>query len=336
MPRQGKEFEEMYKWLFSLPEKYKVKSPAYVYDKVARRQRELDVLVEYNDENGFSRRFTIECRDRKSTENVMWIEQLITKKNDLELDFIIATTTSDFSESAKNKARYYGVIIEKANFYSENRIDDITNTLFGDLCFLKFELTELTFLINGKILSFKELMKGIDYSLQAELIKELDDKMCFSINIYDILEDKEFSIDDFFKYQENSQIEIGQAFVFNHEKPAIIKELNISMICVECTIRPFKISLPFNKSLSVYDPETMEEKRYSGYFGNEDNNIQIFYLNKNEANYKIKFKKQRGYRYYKTNLTFNSLLPTLTEVVNFNLDELLDLSMVGFDYSLIT
>ena len=38
----------------------------------------------------------------------MWIEQLKTKKEDLELDCIISTTTRDFSTSAIKKAKHHG------------------------------------------------------------------------------------------------------------------------------------------------------------------------------------------------------------------------------------
>lgn len=80
MARKGREFELAYKWLYGLDSsKYKVTSPAYVYDKTNGRKREIDVLIEYSDTNGDLRKISVECRDRKSKEDSMWIEQLKTK-----------------------------------------------------------------------------------------------------------------------------------------------------------------------------------------------------------------------------------------------------------------
>ena len=70
-------------------EKYKVTSPAMLYDKTTKSKREVDILIEYDDDKNLHRRIGIECRDRKKIEDSMWIEQLTTKKEDLELDCII-------------------------------------------------------------------------------------------------------------------------------------------------------------------------------------------------------------------------------------------------------
>ena len=70
MARKGRKFELTYKWLYELDKKYRVKSPAYVYDKAADKKREIDVLVEYTDSNGYNRKIAIECRDRKQEEKI--------------------------------------------------------------------------------------------------------------------------------------------------------------------------------------------------------------------------------------------------------------------------
>ena len=66
MPRIGKNFELAYKWLYDLDkDKYKVTSPAYLYDPFSERKREVDVLIEFYDNSNINRKLAIECRDRK-------------------------------------------------------------------------------------------------------------------------------------------------------------------------------------------------------------------------------------------------------------------------------
>ena len=45
MARKGRDFELAYEWLYDLDKKYKVTCPAYVFDKAAKENREIDVLV---------------------------------------------------------------------------------------------------------------------------------------------------------------------------------------------------------------------------------------------------------------------------------------------------
>ena len=117
LARKGKQFEQAYKWLYDLDkDKYTVTSPAYLYDSFAERKREIDVLVEFRDADNIKRKMAIECRDRSHNQDVMWIEQLQQKKEDLSLDYILATTTADFTTSAIKKAKAHGILIEKLKF----------------------------------------------------------------------------------------------------------------------------------------------------------------------------------------------------------------------------
>ena len=61
MARKGRKFELAYKWLYDLDkDKYKVTSPAYLYDPFADEEREIDVLVEFKDGNNIDRKL-INC-----------------------------------------------------------------------------------------------------------------------------------------------------------------------------------------------------------------------------------------------------------------------------------
>jgi hypothetical protein len=51
----------------------------------------------------------IECRDRKIKSDVTWIEQLNTKKRDIQASKMIAVSSSGFSEAAAAVARVYGI-----------------------------------------------------------------------------------------------------------------------------------------------------------------------------------------------------------------------------------
>ena len=163
MPRKGKNFELAYKWLYDLDkEKYKVTSPAYLYDSLAERKREIDVLVEFCDADNTSRKLAIECRNRGNIQDVTWIEQLQQKKEDLSLDYILATTTTDFTQSAINKAKKHGVIIEKAETFNIDTVKKITtNEFFFDAFFFKFTFVELTFFIKDRgFIPFSSFIKN--------------------------------------------------------------------------------------------------------------------------------------------------------------------------------
>lgn len=160
MARQGREFEKAYEWLYSIDERFTVTSPAFLYDKAAGEKREVDVLVEYSDSKGLPRKICIECRDRAKAQDVMWIEQLQQKREDLGLDYIIATTTSSFTSGAIRKAKYHGIIIEQAEMLSKKTLDDNVQSFFFDVFFFKFELLEMTLhtLSHGRI-SLKDYLK---------------------------------------------------------------------------------------------------------------------------------------------------------------------------------
>ena len=116
-----------------------------LYDKTTNSQREVDVLVEYIDDKGLNRKIGIECRDRKKVEDSMWIEQLTTKKEDLELDYIVATTTRNFTKNAVKKAAAHGVIIERAETFDEKSVNQLSNDLYLDIFFFEIRIYKYIF-----------------------------------------------------------------------------------------------------------------------------------------------------------------------------------------------
>lgn len=87
-----------------------VRSPVYVADIDTGQQREVDIGVHVPKDGGVTF-IAIECRDRGTTQDVEWIEQLISKKNSIGADVLVAITSSNFTKPARVKALKHGVIL---------------------------------------------------------------------------------------------------------------------------------------------------------------------------------------------------------------------------------
>jgi hypothetical protein len=64
----------------------------------------------------------MECRDRKGVEDVLWIEQLVTKQRDIKADKCIAVSSSGFSSAAMKKGQHYGIEIRLVQDVKEQDI----------------------------------------------------------------------------------------------------------------------------------------------------------------------------------------------------------------------
>lgn len=332
MARKGRKFELTYKWLYELDKKYRVKSPAYVYDKAADKKREIDVLVEYTDSNGYNRKIAIECRDRKQEENVMWIEQLIQKREDLELDYIIATTTQTFTKAAINKAKYHGVIIEQAEMFDSKTIENTMNKFFLDAFFFKIELSSMNFLTkNNKRLHFNDFFKTLDFAKQNLLLHELNTNLYFAIDPNEIIDDGKIKIEDFFS-SENNIMEIKYNNILNEID---IPEFLNDIIFLDWTVRviPFKITLPLRDSISVFNVETHSNKNYKAVYGNEEDYFLIGYLN-GKLFTEIKFKQREYLRFARMNLQLNTIIPDDVDTSSMDQSEYIIENCLGkFDMS---
>ena len=227
MPREGRQFEQAYEWLYSLDERFKVTSPAFLYDRAAGIEREIDVLVEYTDEQGLLRKISIECRDRKATQNVMWIEQLQQKREDIGLDYIIATTTSKFSDAAIRKAKHHGVILEQAEMLGKTTVDRLQKFFF-DAYFLNFELLEMNlYTTNHGKMSLAQYLKHLNVMERAAIVQHINTEFYFSIDPYQILEANHISREDFYTKEDNS-IEISGNYILpSDNKPPFFKKVMI-------------------------------------------------------------------------------------------------------------
>lgn len=330
MPRKGKNFELDYKFLYSLDQtKYQVTSPAYVFDKVANKKREVDVLIEYNDSTGKKRKVSVECRDRKNIENVMWIEQLVQKKEDCELDGTIAVTKTKFSDTAINKARHYGIIVETAEEFNLNTLENIENEFYLDICFIKMIPNKITYCsYNGKQYSLKEITQTLNLIETQELINTLNNDIYY--NIGKILNDANIDEHTFFDDSSQHEIPFNEFLLVNENAPILLKKLQISSIFIKADIIPFRKSIPLNKSLAIFSAPIKTNKKYISTFEDNEDKIEIGYLD-NEINIKVKLKKRKYYCPISGNLSINTIFPGGAHI-NFNIENIKE-AMGEFDFS---
>ncbi len=129
MPRKGKDVEEIVEKLNKLilgPE-WEIKSPDYIIDKITGQLREVDVSIRRKADY-LPILMIVECRDR-DIEDVRWIEQLVTKCNNLGADKLIAVSSTGFTEPAKKSAKHYGIVTQ---VLSKITPDDINSWLYGN------------------------------------------------------------------------------------------------------------------------------------------------------------------------------------------------------------
>ena len=309
MVRKGRNFELDYEWLYKLDtKKYRITSPAMLYDKATGSKREVDVLVEYFDEKGLNRKIGFECRDRKKIEDSMWIEQLTTKKEDLGLDCIVATTTKNFTKNAIKKAKAHGVIIERAETFSENSVEQLSKDLYLDMFFLKFEFINLIFKRNNKIYEFKELLNELNFIEQSELIAELRGPLYYSLDCHKVLEVNGFKMEDFYKDEKNS-ITFESNINCVDVLPLIFKKLNITFIYYKVIATPLKVTYPVNKQISVFTVEKKQNKKFKVRYGSDEEYFECGYVDDGKIQNKLKLKERKYYRYVGMNMCINTIFP---------------------------
>lgn len=105
-----------------------ITSPDRIRCKITGQLREVDASI--RSQSGTTETLiTIECRQRAATQDVTWIEQLVTKKSAIGADCTIAVSASNFSRNAQKVADQYGITLRKL---SEVGIEDINFLLHLD------------------------------------------------------------------------------------------------------------------------------------------------------------------------------------------------------------
>lgn len=310
MSRKGKDFERAYEWLYNLDEnKFKVTSPAYVFDKVAKIKREIDVLIEYEDNDGSTKKIGIECRDRKEVADVTWIEQLIQKKKDVGLDYYIATTTRHFSKAMILKAKYYGIFIETADKFDRNFLENISDEFYLENHYAKCSLKNVLLLDNNKIIDLKSIVRKLNIFEIEKLKKILNIEYYRQFTILKEIEDAGIKSEDF--YTSNKSVIIKCILNINESNELnILINKGIKMIYMELEVEPVKYIVPLTKHLSTFWEKHQNNKDYIGRFEQGDAYLEIGYLYESKKIFfNEKLPEQKDFRYLGSSMHINTIFP---------------------------
>jgi len=114
--RRGRKFEKIVRDLEELlgDSNLEVKSPDKLFDYASEIHREVDISIK-GKLGTHPILIVIECRDWGKPQNVIWIEQLKTKRDGIRAHKMIAVSTSGFSLNAVTLAEKYGIGIRNVN-----------------------------------------------------------------------------------------------------------------------------------------------------------------------------------------------------------------------------
>jgi hypothetical protein len=135
-PRRGRSLELLVKRIreHQSPEAI-VRSPDFIADRDTGEMREVDIGVHVPREGGETF-IAIECRDRKAVQSVEWVEQLISKKQSVGADVLIAVTASDFFRPARIKALKNGVLLARLSKKLPNEVAELAASWFITMRYL--------------------------------------------------------------------------------------------------------------------------------------------------------------------------------------------------------
>jgi Restriction endonuclease len=106
MVRPGRALEQLVAELERVlgPTDVVITSPDKIVGKLSKQEREVDVSLRAS-VGSAQVLVIIECRDRQGAQDVRWVEQLATKREDVGADKGIAVSPTGFSAAAQNMAR---------------------------------------------------------------------------------------------------------------------------------------------------------------------------------------------------------------------------------------
>jgi Restriction endonuclease len=140
--RQGRDLEDLVSRIKDLLHgDAMIDSPFTVLDVDTGSPREVDVGVRF-DREGTEVFIAVECRDRSGAEDVTWIEQLISKKQSIAADLIIAVTSDRFTRPALMKAAKHGVVVRQLNESLAAEIQAVSREAYVELRALKVASTD--------------------------------------------------------------------------------------------------------------------------------------------------------------------------------------------------
>jgi len=110
MPKRTNYFQQLIHHIYQqlVPAGAIVTESSLLTERSSGTQREVDILVEHSIA-GHKIRMGIECRDRTSKDDITWVDSVIGKYRDLDVDKVVLVSSSGFSEGAKKKATAHNI-----------------------------------------------------------------------------------------------------------------------------------------------------------------------------------------------------------------------------------
>ncbi len=102
-------------------EDVQIKSPDFIADSITGEKREVDISLR-GKIGSHPILIIIEVRDRDKVQDVTWIEQLATKRDNIGADKAIAVSTHGFSRGAIRKARAYGIELRTIEEITQEKV----------------------------------------------------------------------------------------------------------------------------------------------------------------------------------------------------------------------
>ena len=228
-----------------------IKSPEFVRDCDTNSLREVDIGVRLKQGSG-NVFIAIECRDRSSTQDITWIEQLISKKNSINADVLIAVTSSKFTKPAMIKAAKNGVAIRKYEDFSTNEVIAWANETYIEVHSIEKKVKGIQILTVDQITLKKPLN---EYSFYNE---EQNVEMSFDQITYLLAQDNAYlKVKDKFKkhgdkVEFNVELTIDKIFIILSPKVKVkVKKAIMHLVAVNNIRR-----LPLSSGFNYVNPQT--------------------------------------------------------------------------------
>lgn len=191
MTRKGRELEELVATLEKgLSGKgVIITSPDFIEDIVIEDKREVDVSLRFN-VGSHDFLLVFECRDRKNTEDVTWIEQLATKRDDISVNKLIAVSSNGFSKNARKKAHAKNIELRTLTEIDPKEI-------FGWFQVTEMDVINLRWSLVRALIVKHESLNTTQIDELKEFIKSLSGDFLYNKFIFDPKVEDVLSISDY-------------------------------------------------------------------------------------------------------------------------------------------
>lgn len=323
---KGRILEQNYKWLWELGVNKNciITTNKYYKDSVTGEDRELDVFIEnYDDKGNLINTTMVECRNRKNVQDVRWVEEVVTKKNDLKIDRAIIVTTSDFTEPARKKAKYYNIEVERSSPLTNEFIEKQKKECKALAKFIFMECVDLSIITSTGYYNYKQLRES------KEIKKYIKRQINEFVRCNGFVTDLQRNIlsgeteKDFFKDLNNSiNADLNFSPRTEHDNSICIENLNnnflnfgtVNKILFKLIIRPKIIEFPLSRVITIFDDEVEKiysNKRHKSLYENEKIEVSCQFHNE-KIHYHMKLKQiNRYWRYIGGDMTLYALLDNI-------------------------